>query len=49
VVNACYQLARYYHQSPLHFLAMSISEVRLHWQRTNELARKMQAPDDPDG
>jgi hypothetical protein len=41
VILDCYRLARFYHQSPELFLAMSVSEVRLHLARTMELARLM--------
>ena len=30
----CYRLARWYHQSPVHFLEMPLSELRLHMVRT---------------
>jgi hypothetical protein len=39
----CYWLARWYHQSPEHFLAMPISTVRMHVIRTHQIAAEMQA------
>jgi hypothetical protein len=41
LVLDCYRLARWYHQSPLHFLDMPLSEVRMHMRRTAELSRIM--------
>ena len=38
----CYRLARWYHQSPEVFLAMTIGEVRLHMQRTLQIANILQ-------
>lgn len=47
IVLDCYRLARFYHQSPLVFLQMPLSEVRMHLMRTNQLADKFaQAPDE---
>lgn len=34
----CYRLARFYHVSPLIFLEMGMSEVRIHLERTIDLA-----------
>jgi hypothetical protein len=49
LVLDCYRLARWYHQSPLLFLDMPLSEVRLHLKRTAELSRIMrQAASDRD-
>jgi hypothetical protein len=44
----CYRLARWYHQSPDVFLAMPLSDVRLHLIRTIELSNIMrrEAADD---
>jgi hypothetical protein len=36
-----YRLARYYYQNPEVFLAMTVGEIRLHMQRTHQLAREM--------
>ena len=46
----CYRLARWYRQSPELFLAMPISEMRLHLERTLQLARimRLEASDDGD-
>jgi hypothetical protein len=38
-----YRLARFYHQSPDHFLAMTLSEIQLHLGRTIQLTRIMRA------
>ena len=37
----CYRLAKYYHVSPLIFLEMGLSEVRIHLERTIDLAHQM--------
>lgn len=37
----CYRLARFYHQSPDVFLAKGLSEVRIHLERTIDLANIM--------
>jgi hypothetical protein len=37
----CYRLAKFYHQSPEIFLAMGLSEVRVHLERTIDLANIM--------
>jgi hypothetical protein len=45
----CYRLARFYHVSPTIFLEMGLSEVRIHLERTIDLAHIMSresAPDD---
>jgi hypothetical protein len=34
----CYRLARFYHVSPTVFLEMGLSEVRIHLERTIDLA-----------
>jgi hypothetical protein len=41
----CYRLARWYHQNPEDFLALPLSEVRLHMLRTSQLAKLMRAAD----
>jgi len=41
IILDCYRLARWYHQSPEVFLAMPLGEVRIHLERTIELARLM--------
>jgi hypothetical protein len=38
VILDCYRLARWYHQNPEVFLAMTEGEVRLHIRRTKQLA-----------
>jgi hypothetical protein len=38
----CYRLARFYHVSPTTFLDMGISEVRVHMERTIDLAHIME-------
>jgi len=35
----CYRLARFYHVSPTVFLEMGMTEVRIHLERTIDLAR----------
>jgi len=42
IILDCYRLARWYHQSPELFLAMPLSDVRIHLIRTIELSRIMQ-------
>jgi hypothetical protein len=37
----CYRLARWYHQPPDIFLNMPLDEVRIHLERTIELAEIM--------
>ena len=49
IILDAYRLARWYHQSPEHFLAMSLSEIRLHLVRTIELVRIMRAEAEDDG
>jgi hypothetical protein len=49
LVLDCYRLARWYHQSPEHFLAMPLTDVRLHLMRTAQLARIMEAEASSDG
>jgi hypothetical protein len=47
----CYWLARWYHQSPDVFLTMPLSQVRMHFTRSLQLAeqmRKEQEADDAD-
>lgn len=48
LVLDCYWLARWYHQSPEHFLAMPLSDVHLHIFRTNQLTRLMRTDSDGD-
>jgi hypothetical protein len=38
----CYRLAKYYHVSPLIFLEMGLSEVRIHLDHTIKLAHQIQ-------
>jgi hypothetical protein len=42
----CYRLAKHYGQSPEHFLAMPVSEVRLHLYRTIQLAKLQRSNED---
>jgi len=50
LVLDCYRLARFYHVSPTIFLEMGMGEVRMHMERTADLAqiinRENAAPDD---
>jgi hypothetical protein len=46
LVLDCYWLARWYHQSPEHFLAMPISEVYLHMRRTQQIIDRMTPPEE---
>jgi len=46
IILDSYRLARWYHVSPEVFLAMPLSEVRLHLSRTAELDRRQQPVDD---
>jgi hypothetical protein len=39
IVLDCYRLARFYHVSPTVFLEMGMSEVRVHLERTIDLAQ----------
>jgi hypothetical protein len=41
-----YRLAKHFHTSPEVFLAMPISEMRLHMDRAAELDRRRQPVDD---
>ena len=34
---ACYQLAKFYHQPPEHFLNLPLAELRMHVRRTNQI------------
>jgi hypothetical protein len=43
IVLDSYRLARWYHQPPDLFLAMPLSQVRIHMIRTQQLARLMRA------
>jgi hypothetical protein len=45
----CYRLARFYHVSPLIFLEMGLSEVRIHLERTVELAHIINRENSDDG
>jgi hypothetical protein len=49
IVLDSYRLARWYRQSPEVFLAMPLSEVRIHMMRTVQLAALMRAEASPDG
>jgi hypothetical protein len=49
IILDCYRLARWYHQSPDVFLAMSLSDVRMHLIRTLQLARMMRSEASDDG
>jgi hypothetical protein len=42
----CYRLARWYHQNPEVFLAMTYGEVHLHVRRTLQLAEIMKRESD---
>lgn len=46
IILDCYRLARWYHQSPDHFLDMPVSVMRKHMARTAELSRAMRAAAD---
>jgi hypothetical protein len=52
VIIDCYRLANWYKQNPTVFLAMPLSEVRLHVHRTAQLweimARERRERDEPD-
>jgi hypothetical protein len=37
IILRCYSLARAYHQAPEYFLNMPVTEVSLHWLRTQQL------------
>jgi hypothetical protein len=49
IVLDSYRLARWYHQSPEVFLAMPLSEVRMHRRRTVQLQARMEAESADDG
>jgi hypothetical protein len=49
IILDCYRLARWYHQSPDVFLAMPLSDVRVHLIRTLQLARIMRTEASDDG
>lgn len=52
IVLDCYWLAQWYHQNPEVFLAMPLSEVRIHLMRTAkiaELRRSARASEDDNG
>jgi hypothetical protein len=49
LVLDCYWLARWYHQCPDVFLAMPLSQVRLHIMRTQQIANLRQQANDDDG
>jgi hypothetical protein len=51
IILDCYRLARWYHQSPDVFLAMPLSDVRLHLIRTIQLSQiiRQEAQDSDDG
>jgi hypothetical protein len=50
LVLDCYRLARFFHQSPVVFLEMPLSEVHMHLEKTIELAtiinRENSTPDE---
>jgi hypothetical protein len=46
IVLDCYWLARWFHQSPEHFLEMPISRVALHMSRTQQMIARMRPPKD---
>jgi hypothetical protein len=46
LVLDAYRLARHFHTSPEVFLAMPISDVRLHLSRASELDRRQHPVDD---
>ena len=46
IVLDCYWLARWYHQSPEHFLVMPLSRVALHMRRTQQMIDRMRPPED---
>ena len=43
IVLDCYWLAQWYHQSPDVFLAMPLSQVRIHMMRTQQIAELRRA------
>jgi hypothetical protein len=43
IVLDAYRLARWYHQSPEHFLDMPMSDIRMHLWRTIQLAKIIRA------
>ena len=45
----CYWLASWYRQNPEVFLSMPIGEVRLHMERTIQVAKRMQTKSNADG
>lgn len=45
----CYRLARYYHVSPTIFLEMGLTEVRIHMERTIDLAHTISRENSDDG
>jgi hypothetical protein len=42
----CYRLARFYSQSPEHFLAMTLSQIDRHMVRTIKLIEEMRKQED---
>jgi hypothetical protein len=46
LVLDCYWLARWYHQSPEHFLQMPISAVQVHMRRTQQIIDRMKPPEE---
>jgi hypothetical protein len=48
MVLDCYWLARWYHQSPEHFLSMPISVVAVHMSRTQQIIERMRPAEDDD-
>jgi len=49
IILDCYRLARWYHQSPEVFLAMPLSDVRLHLHRTIQLAKILRQASEDNG
>jgi hypothetical protein len=48
IILDCYRLAHWYHVSPEVFLAMPLSDVRIHLSRSWELKRRQQPVSDDD-
>jgi hypothetical protein len=49
VILDCYQLAWFYRVNPEIFLNMPLSEMRLHFMRTNEMDKRRQQSVSDDG
>jgi len=41
IILDCYWLAKWYSQSPETFLQMPLTQVRLHMERTSQMAQRM--------